>query len=57
MPEGTGPLEVVTQVHASGDKVRYAIVAPTAPALFTIDEGEQGGKVPRATLSLSLCPS
>ncbi|XP_035757453.1 cadherin-related family member 4, partial [Egretta garzetta] len=38
VPEGTGPLEVVTQVHASGDKVRYAIVAPTAPALFTIDE-------------------
>ncbi|NXE85134.1 CDHR4 protein, partial [Cochlearius cochlearius] len=38
VPEGTGPLEVVTQVHASGDEVRYAIVAPTAPALFTIDE-------------------
>ncbi|KAK4815108.1 hypothetical protein QYF61_015591 [Mycteria americana] len=38
VPEGTGPLEVVTQVHASGDNVRYAILAPTAPALFTIDE-------------------
>ncbi|NXV96394.1 CDHR4 protein, partial [Calonectris borealis] len=42
VPEGTGPLEVVTQVHASllchADTVRYAIVAPTAPALFTIDE-------------------
>ncbi|NXT38854.1 CDHR4 protein, partial [Pelecanoides urinatrix] len=42
VPEGTGPLEVVTQVHASllchPDTVRYAIVAPTAPALFTIDE-------------------
>ncbi|XP_009983074.1 PREDICTED: cadherin-related family member 4, partial [Tauraco erythrolophus] len=36
--EGTGPLEVVTQVHASGDNVRYAILAPTAPALFTINE-------------------
>ncbi|NXH78712.1 CDHR4 protein, partial [Hydrobates tethys] len=38
VPEGTGPLEVVTQVHASGDNVYYAILAPTAPALFTIDE-------------------
>ncbi|NXO52482.1 CDHR4 protein, partial [Aramus guarauna] len=38
VPEGTGPLEVITQVHASGDNVRYAILAPTAPALFTIDE-------------------
>ncbi|NXS42328.1 CDHR4 protein, partial [Balaeniceps rex] len=38
VPEGTGPLEVVTQVHASGDNVRYTILAPTAPALFTIDE-------------------
>ncbi|NWI29026.1 CDHR4 protein, partial [Sula dactylatra] len=38
VPEGTGPLEVVTRVHASGDNVRYAILAPTAPALFTIDE-------------------
>ncbi|KAM9276671.1 cadherin-related family member 4 [Morus bassanus] len=38
VPEGIGPLEVVTQVHASGDNVRYAILAPTAPALFTIDE-------------------
>ncbi|KAM7095815.1 LOW QUALITY PROTEIN: cadherin-related family member 4 [Ciconia maguari] len=38
VPEGTGPLEVVTQVHASGDNIRYAIVAPTVPALFTIDE-------------------
>ncbi|NXJ92825.1 CDHR4 protein, partial [Corythaixoides concolor] len=38
LQEGTGPLEVVTQVHASGDNVRYAILAPTAPALFTIDE-------------------
>ncbi|XP_054694308.1 cadherin-related family member 4 isoform X1 [Grus americana] len=38
VPEGTGPLEVITQVHASGDNVHYAILAPTAPALFTIDE-------------------
>ncbi|XP_075570707.1 cadherin-related family member 4 [Pelecanus crispus] len=38
VPEGTGPLEVITQIHASGDNVRYAILAPTAPALFTIDE-------------------
>ncbi|KAF1403056.1 Cadherin-related family member 4, partial [Spheniscus magellanicus] len=38
VPEGIGPLEVVTQVHASGDNVRYAILAPTAPTLFTIDE-------------------
>ncbi|XP_062441908.1 cadherin-related family member 4 [Rhea pennata] len=37
VPEGTGPLEVVTQVRASGDKVRYVILAPVAPALFTID--------------------
>ncbi|NXS77834.1 CDHR4 protein, partial [Erpornis zantholeuca] len=33
-----GPLEVVTQVHARGDNVRYAILAPVTPALFTIDE-------------------
>ncbi|XP_059679163.1 cadherin-related family member 4 [Gavia stellata] len=38
VPEGIGPLEVVTQVRASGDNVRYTILAPTAPALFTIDE-------------------
>ncbi|PKU37963.1 cadherin-related family member 4 [Limosa lapponica baueri] len=38
VPEGTGPLEVITQVHASGDNVHYAILAPVAPALFTIDE-------------------
>ncbi|NXI98735.1 CDHR4 protein, partial [Psophia crepitans] len=38
VPEGIGPLEVITQVYASGDNVRYAILAPTAPALFTIDE-------------------
>ncbi|NWX05346.1 CDHR4 protein, partial [Caloenas nicobarica] len=38
VPEGTGPLELVTWVHASGDNVRYAILAPTAPVLFTIDE-------------------
>nr|XP_025962417.1 LOW QUALITY PROTEIN: cadherin-related family member 4 [Dromaius novaehollandiae] len=38
VPEGTGPLKVVTQVHASGDKVRYVILAPAAPALFTVDE-------------------
>nr|NP_001393307.1 cadherin-related family member 4 precursor [Gallus gallus] len=38
VPEGIGPLEVVTQVRASGDNVRYAILAPTSPALFTIDE-------------------
>ncbi|NXL67112.1 CDHR4 protein, partial [Chordeiles acutipennis] len=38
VPEGIGPLEVVTQVHATGDSVHYAILAPTAPTLFTIDE-------------------
>ncbi|POI35298.1 hypothetical protein CIB84_000950 [Bambusicola thoracicus] len=38
VPEGIGPLEVVTQVRASGDNVCYAILAPTSPALFTIDE-------------------
>ncbi|KAK2534363.1 Cdhr4 [Columba guinea] len=38
VPEGTGPLELVTQVRASGDNVRYAILAPMAPVLFTIDE-------------------
>ncbi|XP_068057662.1 cadherin-related family member 4 isoform X2 [Anomalospiza imberbis] len=36
--EGIGPWEVVTQVHASGDNVRYAILAPVAPTFFTIDE-------------------
>ncbi|XP_074770707.1 cadherin-related family member 4 [Athene noctua] len=36
--ESTGPLELVTQVRASGDNVRYAILAPVAPALFTINE-------------------
>ncbi|NXY13037.1 CDHR4 protein, partial [Atrichornis clamosus] len=36
--EGIGPWELVTQVHASGDNVRYTILAPVAPALFTIDE-------------------
>ncbi|XP_008940707.1 PREDICTED: cadherin-related family member 4, partial [Merops nubicus] len=38
VPEGTGPLEVVTQVHAIGDNIRYTILAPVAPTLFTIDE-------------------
>ncbi|XP_065605575.1 cadherin-related family member 4 [Cyrtonyx montezumae] len=38
VPEGVSPLEVVTQVRASGDNVRYAILSPTSPALFTIDE-------------------
>ncbi|XP_014808983.1 PREDICTED: cadherin-related family member 4 isoform X2 [Calidris pugnax] len=38
VPEGTRPLEVVTQVRASGDNVRYAILAPVAPVLFTINE-------------------
>ncbi|NWV26257.1 CDHR4 protein, partial [Origma solitaria] len=36
--QGIGPWEVVTQVHARGENVRYAILAPVAPALFTIDE-------------------
>ncbi|XP_051649131.1 cadherin-related family member 4 [Manacus candei] len=36
--EGIGPWKVVTQVHASGENVRYAILAPVAPTLFTIDE-------------------
>lgn len=55
VPEGIGPLEVVTQVRASGDNVRYAILAPTSPALFTIDESERGGRVPMAALSPPLC--
>ncbi|XP_061314208.1 cadherin-related family member 4 isoform X3 [Pezoporus flaviventris] len=38
VPGVIGPLEVVTQVRASGDNVRYAILAPTAPTFFTIDE-------------------
>ncbi|NXJ51321.1 CDHR4 protein, partial [Spizaetus tyrannus] len=38
VPGGTGPLEVVTRVHASGDNVHYTILAPVAPRLFTIDE-------------------
>ncbi|XP_072203569.1 cadherin-related family member 4 isoform X2 [Excalfactoria chinensis] len=38
VPQGIGPLEVITQVRASGDNIRYAILAPTSPALFTIDE-------------------
>ncbi|NWS57095.1 CDHR4 protein, partial [Chunga burmeisteri] len=38
VPEGIGPLEVVTQVYASGDNVRYTILTPVAPALFTINE-------------------
>ncbi|NXE55122.1 CDHR4 protein, partial [Casuarius casuarius] len=38
VPEGMGPLKVVTRVHASGDKVRYVILAPAAPVLFTVDE-------------------
>ncbi|XP_029852102.1 cadherin-related family member 4 [Aquila chrysaetos chrysaetos] len=38
VPGGTGPLEVVTRVRASGDNVHYAILAPVAPRLFTIDE-------------------
>ncbi|NXP67863.1 CDHR4 protein, partial [Chloropsis cyanopogon] len=36
--EGIGPWEVVTQVRARGDNVRYAILASVAPAVFTIDE-------------------
>ncbi|NXD63398.1 CDHR4 protein, partial [Eolophus roseicapillus] len=38
VPGVIGPLEVVTQVRASGDNVRYAILAPVAPMFFTIDE-------------------
>ncbi|XP_030357173.1 cadherin-related family member 4 isoform X3 [Strigops habroptila] len=38
VPAGIGPLEVVTQVRASGDNIRYAILAPVAPTFFTIDE-------------------
>lgn len=55
MPEGIGPLVVVTQVRASGANIRYAILAPTSPALFTIDESEHGGRVPVAALSPALC--
>ncbi|NXE67351.1 CDHR4 protein, partial [Calcarius ornatus] len=36
--EGIGPGEVVTQVQARGDHVRYALLAPVAPVLFTVDE-------------------
>ncbi|NXP37494.1 CDHR4 protein, partial [Leiothrix lutea] len=36
--EGIGPWEVVTQVRARGDNVRYAILARVAPEFFTIDE-------------------
>ncbi|NWQ66029.1 CDHR4 protein, partial [Neopipo cinnamomea] len=36
--EGIGPWEVVTHVHASGENVRYTILAPMAHTLFTIDE-------------------
>ncbi|NXG53197.1 CDHR4 protein, partial [Psilopogon haemacephalus] len=38
VPKSIGPLEVVTQVRASGDNVRYVILAPVTPALFTINE-------------------
>ncbi|NWX42040.1 CDHR4 protein, partial [Steatornis caripensis] len=38
VPEGMCPLEVVTRVHANGDNVRYVILSPVAPALFTIDK-------------------
>ncbi|KAM6256607.1 cadherin-related family member 4 isoform 2-T2 [Porphyrio hochstetteri] len=38
VPAGTRPLEVITQVYARGDNVRYTILAPTAPVLFTINE-------------------
>ncbi|NXP23601.1 CDHR4 protein, partial [Scytalopus superciliaris] len=38
LTEGIGPWEVVTKVHASGENVRYAILAPMAPMLFTINE-------------------
>ncbi|NXS51462.1 CDHR4 protein, partial [Brachypteracias leptosomus] len=53
VPEGTGPLEVITQVHASGNNVRYTILAPVSPMLFTIDESEWGTEGLRITLSLS----
>ncbi|NXR35121.1 CDHR4 protein, partial [Zosterops hypoxanthus] len=36
--ESIGPWEVVTQVCAGGENVHYAILAPVAPELFTIDE-------------------
>lgn len=48
VPEGTGPLEVVTRVHASGDNVHYAILAPVAPRLFTINEGKWDGRGPHS---------
>ncbi|NXN14140.1 CDHR4 protein, partial [Indicator maculatus] len=38
VPKSISRLEVVTQVHASGNNVRYAILAPVVPVLFTIDE-------------------
>ncbi|NXN93144.1 CDHR4 protein, partial [Rhinopomastus cyanomelas] len=38
VPMGIGPLDVVTQVQATGDNIRYTILAPLAPALFTINE-------------------
>ncbi|KAM9374508.1 cadherin-related family member 4 [Phaethornis superciliosus] len=39
VPEGTSPLEVITQVQVIGEKnVRYAILTAVSPAHFTIDE-------------------
>ncbi|NXU50451.1 CDHR4 protein, partial [Turnix velox] len=38
VPEDTSPLEVIMQVFATGDNVRYAIFAPAGPVLFTINE-------------------
>ncbi|XP_025897312.1 cadherin-related family member 4 [Nothoprocta perdicaria] len=51
VPEGTGPLEVVTRVHASGDSVRYVILTQATPALFTVDAGS--GEI-RSTCRLDL---
>lgn len=47
VPAGTGPLEVVTQVRATGDNVRYTILAPVTPELFIIDESEQSSRGPQ----------
>lgn len=57
VPAGTGPLEVVTQVHATGDNVRYTILAPVTPELFVIDESEQSSRGPQGHPVCILVPN
>lgn len=40
--ENTGPMQRVTQVSASGDHVRYEIIAPAFHRLYTINPREPG---------------